>query len=96
MNGRLGKERVNLLIIILYYGASSYIIPDKYMKKLQKKNSNQVRWSTQRCGFNTNYTREVEILLYEIDATKDMMRNFHLDDSKVPHMYYMTLGHNCF
>ena len=59
----LAKNFFNSLRIILYSGAISYIILGKHTKKLRKKNTNPVRWSTQGGGFNTNYTSKVEIVL---------------------------------
>ena len=65
MNGINDKFKFNSLRIIIYFGATSYIILGKHMKKLKKKITNMVCCTTQVSDYNTNYTRRVYIVLPE-------------------------------
>ena len=91
MNGRLGKAKFNWLSIIIYSGAISSIIPGKYTQKLQDKITKPVYWSTKVDYFNTSYNIQVDIVLYELDATKSLMWNFRVGDSQGNHRCDMIL-----
>ena len=58
------------------------------------KNNKPVHWSKKVGDFNTHYTSKVEIVLPELDATKSVMWNFHLDELQGNHRYNIILGHN--
>ena len=79
MNGILGKANIYSLMFILYYGDIYYIISGKQAQKLRNKNTKQLHRSTQGGDFNTNYKIRLEIVLPELDATKIIMCNFHVD-----------------
>ena len=66
------------------------------MQKLQKKNTNPVRWITQGGDFNTNLTIKVDIVLPELDAGKGVMRNFYMYDLQGLQIYDLILGHEFF
>ena len=70
INGRLVKSKFNALSILLYSGASSYIILGKYMEILQDKITNTVLWIKQGVDFNADYTIELKIVLPELYETK--------------------------
>ena len=96
MNNRLGKTKLNSLSIILYSKEISSIILGYHTQKFWKKNTKQVRWSTQGGDLNTNYTNKVEILLPDIYATKTVTWNFHINDSQGRHRKDMKLGCDIF
>ena len=49
------------------------------IQKTCKKKTMTVRWSTIWGEFNTKYTSKLEIALPELDATKIVVLNIHLD-----------------
>ena len=96
MNGRLYKANFNLICILLYYGARSFIILGKHMQIFWKKNTKQVRWSTQGGDFNTKYTSKVENVMPGIDVKTIVIWNFHVGGWQITHRYDMILGRNIF
>ena len=54
--------------------------------------TNPVYLSTQGGDFNTNYTSKEEIVLNELDTTKSVTWNFHIDESQGTHRDDMILG----
>ena len=59
-----------------------------------KKNTNPVRWSTQRGYINTNYTIKVEVLLTGLYVTKFSTWNFCVYKSLGNHRYDIIIGHD--
>ena len=60
--------------------------------KIIKKMTNPVHCSTQDGGFTTTYTSEVETVLTELDVTKSVRWNFHVDKFHKNHRYDIILG----
>ena len=79
-NCRLDKAKFNSLRIILDYGIRSPIILGKHTQELQNKTTKKACWITQGVNFNTDYTGKLETVLPELDATKIVTWNFHVDD----------------
>ena len=73
-------------------GASSSIVLGIHKQKLCYKNTQPVKWSTQGGGFLTTHKTNVELVLPELDATKSMTWNFHMDDSQKNSRYDMIMG----
>ena len=96
MNCRLGKAKFNSLMIVLKFGAIYSIYLGKHMQKLRKKMTKSVRWSTQGGDLHTNSKSKVENLLHELDVTKSIIWNFHVDDSPRNHKCDMILGRGIF
>ena len=49
--------------------------------------SNPVCWSIEGVGFNTSYTSKVKILLPELNVTKSVTYNFHMNYSQGNHSH---------
>ena len=94
MNGILGKANIYSLMFILYYGDIYYIISGKQAQKLRNKNTKQLHRTAQGGEFNTNYKIGLEIVLPELDATKIIMCNFHVDYLQGPFRYKIILGND--
>ena len=62
------------------------------MQKLLNNKTKLFCWITQGGEFNTNYSSKVKHLLLELDLTKIVTWNFHVDDSQVKHGYNTMLG----
>ena len=96
MNGRPGKAKFNSLRILLDYGMNSLIVLGKHTKELCNKKTQPVKWSTQGSDFLTTHTTNVEFLLRELDATKSVTWNFHVDELQENAGYNMIIGRNVF
>ena len=93
MNSRHGKAKwLNSLKILLDSGTSSSILLGKYAEKLRRHQTKPVRWETQAGVFHTKYRANIEFAIPELDATKSVTWQFHVDDSPGAHRYDMILG----
>ena len=73
-------------------GVSSLIVLGKHTTELRHKKTHWVKWSTQGGEFLTTHTTNVELVLPELDATKIVKWNFHVDDSQKTSRYDMITG----
>ena len=92
MNGILGKSKYSTLRIILDSGAISLVVLGKNTQKLCRKNTQPVKWSTQGGDFLTTYTKNADFVLLELDSTKIVTWNFHVDESWENERYDMIIG----
>ena len=79
MNGGIGKDNFNSIIIILDSKSISSTMLGKHILKLQKKKSKHILCSTQWGYLNNSFTSKVKTVLSDIDVTKIMAWNFHMD-----------------
>ena len=92
MNIRLCKAKYLTLMILLDSGVSSSIVLGKHTHKLFHKKTQTFKWSTQGGDFLTTYTKNVELVIPELDATKSVTWSFHVDDSQKNSRYDMIIG----
>ena len=62
------------------------------MQKLCKKHTASVTWKPKEVNSKKKHQSKVEIVLPELDTTKIISRNFHLNDSHGNHKYDVILG----
>ena len=71
---------------------NSLIVIGKHTKTTRNKNTQTFKWSTQGGDFLTTYTKNVELVIPELDATKSVTWSFHVDDSQKNSRYDMIIG----
>ena len=92
MNIRLCKAKYLTLMILLDSGVSSSIVLGKHTHKLFHKKTQTFKWSTQGGDFLTTYTKNVELVIPELDATKSMTWTFHVYYLQKNPRYDMIIG----
>ena len=92
INHGLGESKLSNLRILLDSGASSTILSGKYAKKLLQKMTKPQTWITQAGTIKTNKKSKVELILPELDMTKIVTWDCHMDDSLILGRYDMSIG----
>ena len=92
INNQLGKSKLSNLQILLDSGASSTILSRKYATQLRKKKTKPQKWITQAGTIKTNQRPKVDLILPELDATKIVTWDCHMDDLLVLGRYNMIIG----
>ena len=91
-NVRLGKSKYHTLRILLDSSTSSLILLVNNTHNLRHKKTQPVKWITQGDDFLTTYKTNVELVRPELDVTKSVTWNFHVNDSQKNSRYYMSIG----
>ena len=68
------------------------ILLGKFASKLRKKKTKPQKWITQAGTIKTNQRAKVDLILPELDATKIVTWDCHVDDSLVLGRYDMIIG----
>ena len=71
---------------------SSLIVLGEHTRTLRHKNTQPVKWRTQGSDFLTPHKTNVELVPPELDATKTVPWDFHVDDSQKNSQYDMIKG----
>ena len=78
--------------MLLDSGASSSIVLGKHTHKLLPRNTHPVKWSTQGGELLTTYKTHVELVLSELDKTKNVTWSFHVYDLQKKSRYDRIIG----
>ena len=92
MHIKLGRPKYNSLKIWFDSGSKSSILLGSKAKNLRKKTIAPIQWLTQAGVFETKYKSKVEFILPELDETKIVEWDFHVDVSRSNNRYDMILG----
>ena len=68
----------------------------KHTQKLHNKKTQPVKWSTQGSDFLTTYKTNVKWIQLELNVTKSVTWNFHVDDLQKNWWYVMIIGPDLF